>query len=127
MTPYFVACPALQYLYLEDSYVLGIVEQDPHLIFLIDAVLTEEHPAYVPPPPGIQYCFKRLALRFEDVSNVDWKSMRLRDAHNIDVDGKIDYGNIDSLLFADKTAHIEGSWGEVGLTFSRIVVDYIEP
>ncbi|WP_298331829.1 hypothetical protein [Asticcacaulis sp.] len=127
MKPYFEACAALQSLYLEDSYVIGIAEQDPDLIFLLDAVLTENHPAYQAPSSGIYYCFKRLALRFEDISTVAWKALCLKEALTTDADGEVDYGNIDTLLLTDNTAYIEGSWGEVELTFSRITVDYLEP
>ncbi|WP_126419919.1 hypothetical protein [Asticcacaulis excentricus] len=127
MKPYFEACAALQDIYLEDSYVLGIAEQDPDLIFLLDAVLTENHPAYQVPPSEIYYCFKRLALRFENVSHVDWKALRLKNALSTDADGEVDYGNIDTLLLTGNRAHIEGCWGQVELTFSRITVDYLEP
>ncbi|BEV10448.1 hypothetical protein ATDW_09440 [Asticcacaulis sp. DW145] len=127
MKPYFETCVALQDIYLEDSYVLGIAEQDPDLIFLLDAVLTESYPAYEPPPSESYNCFKRLALRFEAIADLDWRALRLRKAFSADADGEVDYGNIDTLLLTGNSAHIQGSWGEVELTFSRITVEYLEP
>lgn len=127
MKPYYEVFPSLQYLYFEDSYVLGIVEQDPHLIFLMDAVLTEGHPSYAPPLPENHYCFKRLAIRFEGVSNVRWGASRFGEAYSTDSDGTVDYGNMDTLLLTETQAYAEGSWGEVAFTFSRLAVDYLEP
>jgi hypothetical protein len=49
--------PGLVGIYLEDSYVLGILESSKQVVFRIDAVLTPEHPAHHAPDP------ERLLLR----------------------------------------------------------------
>ena len=41
--------PELKHLYLEDSFVLDIKEENNYVEFLIEAVLSEEHPLYKTP------------------------------------------------------------------------------
>lgn len=53
-------------IYLEDSYVLEILEEPGKLTFKLDAVLTPEDPAYQPPRPGEQYCYRTGRLVFTD-------------------------------------------------------------
>ncbi|HZR49665.1 MAG TPA: hypothetical protein VFB06_09120 [Streptosporangiaceae bacterium] len=107
--------PALQSVYLEDSFVLAIEESPDELVFELDAVLMATHPSYAPPRPGEQYCFRRARLVFKP-DNVSWlarSQTRFRDAS-----GEEDLGNIDVFTTDHHRYHLEGDWGTVDVTSS---------
>jgi hypothetical protein len=115
---------ALQGVYLEDSYVLSITEEPAKLVFVMLLVLTEQHPAYRPPAAGEQYCYRRGAISFEEVTGVSWLSRIMRPI--LDVDGEVDYGNIDALYRTDGRYELEGEWGSLNVVARRVSLD-IEP
>jgi hypothetical protein len=110
MTEY-AELPGLSDLYLEDSYVLDIVESAGRLTFSMLAVLTPEHPAYHDPRPGEQYCYAGGALVFSDVAHIDWLERSTQ--RYVDATGEIDLGNIDSLTTTDGMYEVAGDWGRV--------------
>ncbi|GGL46735.1 hypothetical protein [Nocardia jinanensis] len=102
---------SLKGVYLEDSYVMDIVEGPDFLRFTIEAVLTPDNPRYSPPKPGEQYCYVDSTLTFEGVSKSTWDKRNFRKYK--DASGEEDYGNIDSLLTLDDGYRVEGDWGSV--------------
>ena len=44
-------------IYLEDSFVLGIEESDNQMSFIVEMVLTENHPMYSSRHKDEQYCY----------------------------------------------------------------------
>lgn len=108
--------PGLAEVYLEDSFVLGIREDEGSLTFDLDAVLTERHPNYTPPPPDEQYCYVPASLSFTQPEDIEWIS-RTRAAYR-DANDEIDYGNIDFLTVDGTTYHLGGDWGEVTIRSS---------
>lgn len=103
--------PDLNGVYLEDSYVLDIVEELPLVKFKIEAVLTPDHSYYRPPGPEEQYCYTMGWLVFTDVSHVEWESRNFR--KYIDAEGEEDMGNIDFLRYHEDHWYAGGDWGEV--------------
>lgn len=110
--------PALRELYLEDSFVLEIVQAPGQLRFELDAVLTPHSLHYHDPYPGEQYCYARGALVFLDVTDVHWIRRSLTPI--TDADGESDFGNIDSLTYSDGVFAAEGHWGSVWITSSAM-------
>ncbi|MDO3638559.1 hypothetical protein [Mycolicibacterium arseniciresistens] len=108
---HYAEMPGLSALYLEDSYLLDIVEAAGRLTFWMSAVLAPEHPAYHDPLPGEQYCYAHGALVFSDVAHTDWLERSTR--RYVDATGETDLGNIDSLTSADGTYEVTGDWGRV--------------
>ena len=103
----------LRHIYLEDSFVLALIEGQNTIEFELEAVLTEEHPSYHPPKPKERYCYKRLVLRFGNCSNVNWIRKPL--TRSSDANGEIDCGNIDHFSVTKDQLHLSGDWGEVQL------------
>lgn len=97
--------------YLEDSYVLDIIEGQSLFKFKIDAVLTEGHPRYCAPGPTEQYCYATSWLIFGDVAHTEWISRSFR--RYADAEGEEDMGNIDFLKFYGNHWNAGGDWGEV--------------
>ncbi|KMO84144.1 hypothetical protein BST22_13740 [Mycolicibacterium chubuense] len=103
--------PGLAGVYLEDSYVLEIVETPQQIVFRLDAVLTPESPAYHPPRPGEHYCYAAANLVFPDVAVVEW--IRRTEKHFTDATGEEDLGNIDILQDEGDGFIVEGDWGRL--------------
>lgn len=103
--------PDLVGVYLEDSYVLDIIEGSALFKFKIEAVLTPGHPHYRAPGPDEQYCYATGWLIFTGTSRVEWESKSLQ--KYIDAEGAEDLGNIDFLRRYSDHWHGRGDWGEV--------------
>lgn len=105
------AIAELSDVYLEDSYVLDVIEEPPVFKLKIEAVLTKDHPHYHAPDPTEKYCYATGWLVFRDVSRMEWGSRSVR--RYTDAAGKEDMGNIDFLEFCGDHWHTGGDWGEV--------------
>ena len=115
---YYAQIPCLKHIYLEDSWVLGVIEKDNSIEFKLDAVLTEGHPEYHPPKPNEQYCYKRVILRLNNCSEVAWLERSFR--RNTDASGEVDYGNIHYFNAEADILHVSGGWGELRLNCKDI-------
>jgi hypothetical protein len=115
----------LSNIYLEDSWVNAIYESDSNLIFDLNAILTEKHYLFSLPKPGEMFCHKRARLTFVNVENIKWE--RIRMVANIDVHGKVDFGNIDKLTISDSNEYlISGDWGFVTFKAKSFTFNFIE-
>ncbi|HEX2268697.1 MAG TPA: hypothetical protein VHH35_04145 [Pyrinomonadaceae bacterium] len=106
----------LEQVYLEDSYVLDLRTEPTSVEFLLRAVLTEEHPLYMSPLPGEQYCYRSALLRFSDVERVEWMEKSI--VPSTDATGAVDYGNIDEFYFAGGHYYLSGDWGRLEIKSS---------
>ncbi|WP_211347099.1 hypothetical protein [Saccharothrix australiensis] len=100
----------LSSVYLEDSFVLEILEPSGEPSFRGEFVLTENHPRYSTPASGEQYCYADGMLTFPNVTRVEW--VRRSTRHFTDAAGEEDLGNIDYLDRVDDYWLIGGDWGE---------------
>lgn len=113
----------LNHIYLEDSFVISILESESELIFNMEFVLCESHELYLTPKVGERYCYKSGKLVFSICKGIRWLEKNIRTF--ISADGTLDYGNIDSFLYEDDLIFISGDWGEVELTSKMIKVEFI--
>jgi hypothetical protein len=111
MTTSYEKLPGLAGFYFEDSYVLDITETPDTLSFALDIVLTEDHPAYRPPPPDEAYCYRHGTLTFAGFREVEW--LERSEANYTDVTGEVDHGNIDSFVSDGGSYVLVGDWGRV--------------
>lgn len=101
--------PGLADFYLEDSWVLELSATERSVVFILDLVLKEGHPAWQPPKSAEQHCYRRSILRFDEARTVSFRPSGLPPA--IDASGKPDFGNIDSMTLDGDGYHLEGDWG----------------
>ena len=98
--------------YLEDSYVLNVLEKENEIEFVLDVVLTENHPLFTTPRENEQYCYKRGRITFTNV--IEYRSTQaFVDAHK-----EIDYGNIDEFFEENGNYHLSGDWGKMMINSS---------
>ena len=105
-------------IYLEDSFVLGIYESSNEISFIVEAVLTENHPIYTPPESDEQYCYKKGKIVFQGLKCVKWISRN--ETPFKDVSGEEDYGNIDVFQLSNDHYFLSGDWGELEVTSSPV-------
>jgi hypothetical protein len=101
----YITVPSLASVYLEDSFVLDIVEQPDGPRFRLEAVLTKAHPAYRPPKPGEQYCYATGWLIIPDVTRLKWEHRSTQ--RYTDATGEEELDNIDFLTQVGTTG---SSW-----------------
>ena len=104
--------------YLEDSYVLEIMETKDTLEFDMELVLREGHPAYTVPGAEEQYCYKRGKVVFRGVRDVSWHERK--DVVSWDARGERDLGNIDVLCLDEGWFRLQGDWGRVRLHATEV-------
>lgn len=116
--------PGLENIYLEDSYVLDIQISNTSAQFLLDLVITKNHPKYKHPSPKEQYCYKKSWLQFNQLKEFNWIKKIMypyRDANE-----EIDYGNIDALIFLNEKYNLYGDWGEIEIISAPPIVEIID-
>lgn len=83
---------ALNGLYLDDSYFLGLLVIGTTIRVRALFALTQDHEAYAPPRAGEQHCYREGEISFLEVEVTDWKAGR--PSISIDPDGSLDLGGI---------------------------------
>ena len=108
--------------YLEDSFVLKILETESEVIFMLDIVLTENHHLYAAPKTNEQYCYREGRIIFKKSKPIRWlvKSNRpYSDASDTE-----DYGNIDFFNFSNDEYHLGGDWGELKINSPKVELEF---
>lgn len=112
---YETAFAALRGMYLEDSWVLDVSSDGPVVTFVLDLVLTPEHPMFRPPSSGEQHCYRRARLTVSSQRRTEFHRSDLPPA--TDATGEPDFGNIDVLAPVDWDGEdaweMSGSWGHL--------------
>lgn len=124
MTADYTEIAALQEVFLEESWVLGIEARPGSLIFRLDMVLTVRHPMYHSPASGEQFCYRTGVLAFLGVSSLMWSNQGAPPAR--DAIGQLDYDNIDHMDFEGDRYRLDGSWGEIEVVAEGLAVSFDE-
>ena len=120
----YYSIPSFNEVYLEDSFVLSIVKSNDSVEILVEAVLREHHPKYNSPKPGEQYCYKKGRLLFKGITQHSWLEKIMKPIK--DIDGEVDYGNIDWFYLEDGHYRIGGEWGELDIISDEPIFSLIE-
>lgn len=109
-------------LYLQDSYVLDIFNDEKEVHFSMEFVLTERHPKYRPPRSGEQYCYKRGIIQFPCIAHVN--EFVRQAVVSRDATGETDMGNIDTFLWQGKRYRLAGDWGRLDVVCGNPIVSF---
>lgn len=123
-TTWYFQLASLEHIYLEDSYVTGLMEAPTRITFSLEVVLTEHHPLYHAPPTHEQYCYRAASLLFPAVHDVRWVARSFQ--RSIDGGGTADYGNIDEFYVTDNVYVLAGDWGCVHIQSDLPVLQFID-
>jgi len=95
--------PVPDTLYLEDSYFLGMLARRSKLCFRVLFAVLPGHPAYAPPLPGEQHCYREGEIRFDSIEMIDLPNGVVQlppHAITIDLNHTPDFGSIE--VFAEE-------------------------
>jgi hypothetical protein len=111
--------------YLPDSWVLSVETDSTRVCFVLDAVLTPQHPRYYSPPKrGEQYAYSR--VRWCLHGEVCWNDGPHLDRPAVDASGEHDFGNVDAWFQEADVDHLEGSWGTVAVRGAQHSIEYLD-
>ena len=100
---------------LNDSFVLGWSSTETDITIKIEASLWPESSLYLKPKFDEYTCYRSCEIKFSGFSSFTG----LIDQNNVkpvkDIDGTLDYGNIDSLLQTSKGFEVTGDFGSVNI------------
>ena len=113
----------LEHFVLEESWVLDISSTPGGLTIRIDLVLDKDHPELKPAPAGDVYYTRQGVLSFDGVRRLEWIDQGARPSR--DASGEVDFGNIDSMLSEDDQYELEGDFGTIRLTASRVHLELL--
>jgi hypothetical protein len=110
-------------IYLEDCFVSSWEEAEDELRICIRASLWPGHPDYTEPKPDEWTCYKDAMLVFLKKTSVSGLPAMDQVDHNIDPDGSIDYGGLNTLsLNPDGTYCLTGGFGQVSIECSGLEI-----
>lgn len=108
-------------LFLEDSFVLQILEMPELISFQVEFVLTEDHPEYKEPLGNEMYCYRLGEISFKEPKQIIWK-LKNPKAVSIDANGENDLGNIDLFFKSGHDYSLQGDWGCVIINCGNLEV-----
>ncbi len=111
-------------LYIEDSYVLQIIETNGLVTFKMELVLSETHPCYFEPLIDEAYCYRNGVIKFIKPMQVEWVEKNLQRL-SVDANGDIDQGNIDFFYKVGDNYLLEGDWGKLIIGSCTIEVEIL--
>ena len=107
--------------YFEDSWVLSITAAEHEVTFVVEAVLTENHPDVGPPQPGEQHRYQTIRTRFADADSVTYAPSGARPT--VDASGETDLGNIDSFTGDGGGGYaLVGDWGTLDVVNATLSI-----
>jgi hypothetical protein len=108
--------PGFEDVYLEDSFVRAIFEDETSTRFMLLLALLPGHPLYEEPRPLEPHCFRTATLTFPRVRKRTWHVQGTDQEVFTDADGAVDYGNVDRFTAeADGSYRLSGEWGDLAL------------
>ncbi len=110
-------------IYLEDSFILEVIENSSQLKFIMEVVLTTNNSLYSKPKQNEVHCYKNAKIVFANVKEIDWKEKDLSPSK--DASGEIDYGNIHELYFEDGYYYIFADIGELKIKSVEPKIKYL--
>ena len=105
---------------LNDSFVLGWSSTETDITIKIEASLWPESSLYLKPKFDEYTCYRSCEIKFSGFSSFTG----LIDQNNVkpvkDIDGTLDYGNIDSLVRVNQGFKVFGEFGNVEILDGKV-------
>ena len=108
---------------LNDSFVLNWSQEGSRLTIDIEASIWPESKYYSEPKKNEYTCYKKAVLSFIGVESI--QGLKPIDAAHstTDLDGTMDYGNIDSLHSTPNGFEVKGAFGSVKIKGGELVFE----
>lgn len=105
----------------QDSFVLGWSISETELSIELEASIWPSSVYYQPPKLNEYTCYKRATIAFTGYSSIVGLIAQKDVQPSKDLDGSLDYGNIDSFSKTNNGFVISGSFGNVTINSGKVV------
>ncbi|PKH34582.1 hypothetical protein [Shewanella sp. ALD9] len=103
-----------------DSFVLGWSSNATEITFKIEASIWPDSPHYLNPKPDEYTCYRKCEIQFTDFTSYSGLSEQSSVNPSIDINGSIDYGNIDSLIITNQGFKVVGEFGNLEVINGKV-------
>lgn len=100
---------------LNDSFVLNWSEESDQLQFNLEASIWPESKYYTEPENGEYTCYRKATIMFKCVQSITGLKPMESALSSADLNGTIDFGNIETLSQTENGYHISGDFGSVNI------------
>ncbi|WP_330149770.1 hypothetical protein [Shewanella xiamenensis] len=108
---------------LNDSFVLDWSYENNRLCFELEASIWAESKYYVEPKLNEYTCYRKATLQFVNTVSVTGLKTKSAVMSSIELDGSIDYGNIDTLQVVDGGFELTGDFGHIKISGGELRFD----
>ena len=105
---------------LNDSFVLEWQSSEDELVLSIEASIWPSSQHYEEPKENEYTCYKKAQLFFSKCKSIAGIKAMAQAESITDLDGSIDYGNIDSLTKTDEGFNLIGEFGNVQIQGGKL-------
>jgi len=107
----------------QDSFVLGWEVSENQFSIQLEASIWPSSVHYVKPKPNEYTCYKKAVLTFSDFSSISCVNGQSAIEPTTDIDGSIDYGNINSLIKTESGFFISACFGNISISNGKVVLN----
>ncbi|MBB1347498.1 MULTISPECIES: hypothetical protein [Pseudoalteromonas] len=108
---------------LQDSFVLGWEVSENQFSIQLEASIWPSSVHYAEPKANEYTCYKKAVLTFSDFSSISCVNGQSAIEPTTDIDGSIDYGNIDSFIKTESGFFISACFGNVSISNGKVVLN----
>jgi len=107
-----------------DSFVLGWTSNEVEITFKLEASLWPESPHYLEPKSDEYTCYRKCEIQFTNFTS--YSGLLEQDAINPtkDLDGSIDYGNIDTFIKTNHGFKVVGEFGNLNIVNGKVQLKF---
>ena len=112
-----------QGVFLEDSYLLGMVAEGCDLRLKVLFALTVDHPAYGQPKPDEQHCYREGSILIQRPT-----VMRMQPGRPTiltDPDGSLDFGSVELHRQSPSRIRVVTEWFEATLATEQVILELV--
>lgn len=112
--------PEYEGVYLEDSYILGLVAEGNNLRLPMEFALTIDHPHYAAPIAGEAHCFRKGSILIEEPKIMEWNAGTPSLAR--DAAGIFDFGRLELYRAGPTLFRVHTEWFDMTVDAKRLAL-----
>ena len=107
-----------------DSFVLGWSSNEAGITFNVEASIWPESPHYQKPKPNEYTCYRKCEIQFTNFTSYSGLSKQSTVNPTKDLDGSLDYGNIDILIKTNNGFQVVGEFGHLNIVNGKVQLKF---
>ncbi len=103
-----------------DSFVLGWCSNETTIVIKLEASLWPDSPHYLQPKPDEYTCYRKCEIQFTNFISYSGLSKQSTISPIRDLDGSLDYGNIDTFIKTNSGFQVIGEFGNLNIVSGKV-------